>query len=95
MLGKVTNSQKVISKLKSKVKETKREERNMCKALEEYYNDGVAEGEMKGKAEGEQLFATLVSKMLADERIEEIKAASEDGDVRQQMYKEYGLQQKE
>ncbi len=45
VLGKVTNSQKVISKLKSKVKETKQEERNMCKALEEYYNDGVAEGE--------------------------------------------------
>lgn len=34
----------------------------------------------------------LVSKMIADERIKEIKAASEDGNIRQQLYEEYGLQ---
>lgn len=48
LLGNVygyCNTWDVFWTLKNKVKETQWEERDMCKALEEYYNDGVAEGE--------------------------------------------------
>lgn len=52
VLGKVTNSPKLINKFKDKVKENKveEEEGNVCKALQEFYDDGVAEGEAKGEA---------------------------------------------
>ncbi|MBQ9926395.1 MAG: hypothetical protein IJO65_00330 [Lachnospiraceae bacterium] len=41
VLGKVTNSPKMINQFKNKAEE----EGNMCRALEEFYDDGVAEGE--------------------------------------------------
>lgn len=62
VLGKVTNSPKLISKLKNKVEESKKEENKkeenkeekgkVCRALQEFYNDGIAEGKAEGKASG-------------------------------------------
>lgn len=50
VLGKVTNSPKLINKFKNKMEESKEESEDMCKALQEFYDDGVAEGEAKGEA---------------------------------------------
>lgn len=40
------------SKVADMVRSDDKEEYNMCKALEDLYNDGILEGEMKGKIEG-------------------------------------------
>lgn len=47
VLAKVTNSPKLINKLKNKVEESK-EEGKVCRALQEFYNDGIAEGKKTG-----------------------------------------------
>lgn len=51
MLGEITHSTGLINKLKDKTEEGEEEE-NMCRALEEFYNDGIAEGKAEGIAEG-------------------------------------------
>ncbi|MBE5946845.1 MAG: hypothetical protein E7259_07895 [Lachnospiraceae bacterium] len=43
------DSQKLLNEFLDK---DEKEEKNMCKALEDLYNDGVAEGERKGRLEG-------------------------------------------
>ena len=48
-------------------------------------------GIQQGIQQGERLFATLVGKLIADGRIEDVKRASEEECVRQQLYDEYGL----
>lgn len=54
VLGKVTNSSKLIGEFKSKIEakaEDKVEENGkMCRALQEFYDDGVAEGRAEGMA---------------------------------------------
>ena len=70
VLGKVTNSPKMINQFKNKAEE----EGNMCRALEEFYDDGVAEGITKGKASAviELLSeAGEVSKELSDKIYEQ------------------------
>lgn len=44
VLGKVTNSSKLINQFKNKVEESKEENKDMCRALQEFYDDGKAEG---------------------------------------------------
>lgn len=39
VLGKVTNSPKLINRFRDKIEENKEGERNMCKALQEFYDD--------------------------------------------------------
>lgn len=51
------------------------------------YEDGKAEG----LAEGQELMALLVQKLLADERISDINRAVSDPTVRAQLCAEYGL----
>jgi len=65
ILGKVTNSPKLISKLKNKAEESKEEKGKVCRALQEYYNDGIAEGKADSVIE---LLSELgeVSKELSD-----------------------------
>ena len=44
VLGRVTNSSKLINQFKNKVEESKEENKGMCRALQEFYDDGKAEG---------------------------------------------------
>lgn len=65
VLGKVTNSPKMINDFKNKMEKNNKaeEEGNMCRALEEFYNDGVAEGRAEGRAEGK---ASAVIELLSE-----------------------------
>lgn len=72
-------------------------EEAMTKGMEEGRKKGMEEGRAKGmvegKIEGEQLFAELVKRLLADKRFDDIKLVSEDERARQRLYKEYGLEE--
>lgn len=48
VLGEITHAEKLIQKLTDKKEE---EGQDMCRALEEFYNDGKMEGRMEGKIE--------------------------------------------
>lgn len=50
-IGAFLNYDKLLDKILEK---DEKEEQDMCKALEDLYNDGVAEGELKGRLEGKQ-----------------------------------------
>ena len=55
----------------------------MCEVLDKYENRGIARGE--------QRFATLVNKLLADGRTEDLQKATSDEALRTQLYKEYNI----
>ena len=59
----------------------------MCEVLDKVENRGIE----KGLALGEQRFATLVSKLLADERAGDLQKATSDETFRNNLYKEYGI----
>lgn len=54
------------------------------KAREDYVWD-------QGVVEGELLFAELTKRLLSDNRLEDVKLATEDEEARKKFYKEYGL----
>ena len=53
---------------------------------------GKAEGIAVGKAEGEQLLAALMERLIADNRMEDVKLAASDEQVRRRLYREYGIE---
>ena len=53
--------------------------------------EGEAVGESRGRAEGENLFAALTAKLLADGRIDDLKQAAENADFRAALFEEYGI----
>ena len=53
--------------------------------------EGHASGRMEGLAEGQNLLSQLMSKLFADNRIEDAKRATQDPDFREQLYHEYGF----
>ena len=78
VLGKVTNSPKLINNFKDKVKENKvaEEERNVCRALQEFYDDGIAEGEAKGEAK--TLIELICRKIAKGKELSQIADELED-----------------
>lgn len=48
-------------------------------------------GMAKGKAEGESLLGSLISKLIAAGRNSDVKLAAEDEDSRKKFYKEFGM----
>ncbi len=78
--------------LKKVIPESKGEETvNMCKALEELYEDGVEDGIKTGIKTGENYFATLTEKLLKDSRIDDLGKATSDLKFRNVLYKEYHI----
>lgn len=65
----------------------------MCQALREWLEDERAEGRNEGRYEGEELFATLMSKLFSDNRMEDAKLAANDKNIRRELYKEYGMKE--
>ena len=51
------------------------------------------EGHEAGFTEGEALLGNLMSRLIADGRIEDVELAATDKDARKRLYKEYGLMQ--
>ena len=53
--------------------------------------EGQARGEAIGQIQGENRLGSLISRLLQDQRIEEIQIVSTDPKRREQLYKEYNL----
>lgn len=67
----------------------------MCKAVEEWKNDLLKEGEAKGEArgavKGEAKFAALVSAMTKNGDAANVQKTADDPAFREEMYKKYNL----
>ncbi len=53
--------------------------------------EGLAEGEARGSAQGQELMASLVRRLFADGRIEDVELAASDAGIRARLCEEYGL----
>ena len=53
---------------------------------------GRAEGRAEGKTEGESCLARLISLLMSEGKNDKIKDVVENEDIRQGLYKEYGIQ---
>ena len=53
--------------------------------------EGRVEGRAEGRAEGSNLTAELFRRLIADDRMDDLKRASEDQAFRDQLMDEYGL----
>lgn len=60
----------------------------MCKALDDLYNDGVNQGLILG----EDYFAALSQKLLADFRIDDLQKAIKNKEYRKKLYQEYRIE---
>ena len=67
------------------------DEVTVCELFDQYVRQGRAEGEAKGRAEGENRFARLVKILMEDGRNEDLKKAVSDHVYREQIYTEIGL----
>jgi hypothetical protein len=52
---------------------------------------GISQGEKQGIPKGENKLATLINKLIEDKRQEDISKVTTDENIRQKMYKEYGI----
>lgn len=67
------------------------EEADMCKALYEIERYAERKGRKQGIEQGEDRLASLINKLLADGRTEDVKQAAADEAARKQFYQEYGI----
>lgn len=82
------SSEKQLRQLKV---EDGKEELDMCKALQDLYEDGVSEGRSVGVREGETRFATLTLKLMEENRVEDLQRAAADQEYRNELYREWKL----
>ena len=72
-----------------------KEEISMCKALDDMCADareeGRAEGEHIGRLAGELRMSKLVSVLLSKNKIDEIKQAADNEDIRKELYVKYSI----
>lgn len=64
---------------------------DMCKAFDDYFDEGVQMGVERGIEKGESLLAALMSRLFLDNRTDDARLAANDEEVRRRLYKEYGL----
>lgn len=55
--------------------------------------EGRVEGRIEGLEEGEQYFAALTEKLLADSRTDDLLKATRDKAFKEALYKEYGIKE--
>lgn len=63
----------------------------MCDVLDKVENRGIEKGIVKGESCGENKMALLVKKLFEQNRIDDIKRASEDEKSRSELMKELGI----
>ena len=66
----------------------------MCDVLDKVENRGIEKGIVKGESRGENKMALLVKKLLDQNRIDDVKRASEDEKSRAELMKELGSTEK-
>ncbi len=72
---------------------------DMCKAFDDYFDEGVQmgvergleQGIERGIEKGESLLAALMNRLFLDNRTDDARLAANDEEIRRQLYKEYGL----
>ena len=65
--------------------------RNMSDVLDKVENRGIEKGIVKGESRGENKMALLVKKLLDQNRIDDVKRASEDEKSRAELMEELGI----
>ena len=71
------------------------EQKGFARGVAEGIAEGIAEGEARGRAEGiaegEARNRALIDKLLADNRLDDLKRSTTDEAFCSKLYKEYGL----
>ena len=67
------------------------EDFDMCQAIDDLIADGVAEGKEIGKTIGEDRLSNLINTLISENRLDLVKAATSDPEIRRQLYKRYNL----
>lgn len=63
----------------------------MCDVLDKVEKRGFVKGKTEGKAEGIAKMSLLFKSLFDQNRIEDVKRASEDESYRSQLMKEFGI----
>lgn len=63
----------------------------MCKALDDLYEDGVAEGLEKGIEKGEERLGAVIQLLLNNDRADEISLVASDKNYRKSLFEEFKL----
>ena len=63
----------------------------MCDVLDKVENRGIAKGKIEGEMEGKAQVTTLMKKLFEQNRIDDVKRASEDEKGRAELMKELGI----
>lgn len=79
--------QKRLMKIWENSSSDRKEQKDMCTAIDDLIKDGI----IKGKEEGESLLAALMDRLFQDGRFADAQIASSDKNARMELYKEYGL----
>ena len=67
------------------------ERQGIKKGIRKGIRKGIKKGIEKGRAEGENRLAKLISHLLSIGKNDEIKAATESEQLRNELYKKYGI----
>jgi len=76
-------------------KETEEGFASMCRSVEElvekYEEKGRAEGRAEGHAEGADRLGCLITKLLSQNRLDDVQKVSADSAYREKLFKEFGI----
>lgn len=91
LLSIMTNDHRFEDAYNTSTDDRKGGPRNMCDVLDKVESRGIAKGIVKGESRGENKMALLVKKLLDQNRIDDVKRASEDEKSRAELMKEFGI----
>ena len=95
LLSIMTNDHRFEDAYNTSTDDRKGGPRNMCDVLDKVESrgieKGIAKGIVKGESRGENKMALLVKKLLDQNRIDDVKRASEDEKSRAELMKEFGI----
>ncbi|MCM1044064.1 MAG: hypothetical protein NC417_01000 [Candidatus Gastranaerophilales bacterium] len=95
MLGALTNERKYGRMLKSYIGDERKGDLTMCEFLDAYEKRSIEKGKKQGIkqgiTQGETRLATLNQALLKQNRIDDIRKASNSKRYRNQLYREFGI----
>lgn len=92
MMHEITGDERYLKIVgKALIAEQEGEKVTMCEILDGFIERGIRQGINQGISQGENLFASLMSCLFSDNRLEEAKIVTTDEKRRRELYREYGL----
>lgn len=85
-ISELLHSKKMLKEVK-----TEEGEIDMCKALEDLYQDGIDSGIKQGIEQGETRLGLLIAKLLEDGRIDVVSLVSVNQESREKYYRQYNV----